>query len=408
MYYPAMHTKKLYIVMVGLPARGKSTIASRMRDSLTRDSIPARVFNNGKLRRKLTGIETSEASFYAPENREGVALREKIALINIERAKAFLTGKGRVAILDATNVTPKRREKIKALLSDHPIMFLECINEDHEILEANIARKICMPEFSHLDRDEAVRSFNKRIDFYKAIYRPLETEKNFIKLDSLNRRIIGEHIDEDIPFYDRLRDFLVTDVVKNLFLVRHGETYFNLENRIGGDSPLTSKGLEQARSLAGYFAGKTIPVIFTSKKLRTIQTAEPIKDLQDNCAIISLGEFDEINSGICECMTYGEIRLTMPHVHSERQKDKFHYVYPGGEGYATMKDRIDRGIKKAIYLSGVSQNIMIIGHRAVNRMILAHFLYRRTEDVPYTYIPQDKFYHIVATQNKKLFELKRF
>jgi len=73
-----------------------------------------------------------------------------------------------------------------------------------------------------------------------------------------------------------------------------------------------------------------------------------------------------------------------------------------------MKDRIDRGIKKAIYLSGVSQNIMIIGHRAVNRMILAHFLYRRTEDVPYTYIPQDKFYHIVATQNKKLFELKRF
>jgi len=140
MYYPAMHTKKLYIVMVGLPARGKSTIASRMRDSLTRDSIPARVFNNGKLRRKLTGIETSEASFYAPENREGVALREKIALINIERAKAFLTGKGRVAILDATNVTPKRREKIKALLSDHPIMFLECINEDHEILEANIAR----------------------------------------------------------------------------------------------------------------------------------------------------------------------------------------------------------------------------------------------------------------------------
>ncbi len=394
--------------MVGLPARGKSTIASRLRDNLTRDFISARVFNNGKLRRKLTGIETSEASFYAPENQEGVAIREKIAIINMERAREFLKGNGQVAILDATNVTPKRREKISAYLSDHPLMFLECINEDYEILEANIARKICMPEFGHLEKGEAIRSFNKRIDFYKAIYRPLETEKNFIKLDSLNRRIIGEHIDEDIPFYDRLRDFLVTDVVKNLFLVRHGETYFNLENRIGGDSPLTPKGLEQANSLARYFARRTIPVIFTSKKLRTIQTAKPIKELQENCFVISLEEFDEIYSGICECMSYEEIRLSMPHVHEERQKDKFHYVYQGGEGYATMKQRIDKGIKKALYLSGVSQNIMIIGHRAVNRMILAHFLFRRTEDVPYTYIPQDKFYHIIATQDKKLFELKRF
>jgi broad specificity phosphatase PhoE len=73
-----------------------------------------------------------------------------------------------------------------------------------------------------------------------------------------------------------------------------------------------------------------------------------------------------------------------------------------------MKDRIDRGIKKALYLSRPSDNIMIVGHRAVNRMILSHFLYRRTEDVPYIYIPQDRFYHIVATPDKKLFQLKTY
>jgi broad specificity phosphatase PhoE/predicted kinase len=403
-----MLPKKLYIVMVGLPARGKSTIASRLRDSLIRDSIPTRVFNNGQLRRRLTGIETSQASFYAPENREGVAIRENIARINMQRAKAYLADRGSVAILDATNVSSGRREKITEFLSDHPLLFLECINEDAEILEANVARKICTPEFSHLTKEEAFESFNQRIDFYKAIYTPLKDEKNYIKLDSLNRRILGERVGDDIPFYDRLRDFLVTDIVKNLFLVRHGETFYNLENRIGGDSPLTPRGIEQAKALARYFSRKHIPVIFTSKKLRTIETAEPIKELQDNCTIISLEEFNEINSGICECMSYEEIRNTMPHVHELRQKDKYHYVYPGGEGYASMKERIDRGIKKALYLSGISQNVMIIGHRAVNRMILAHFLYRRTEDVPYTYIPQDKFYHIVATQNKKLFELKKF
>jgi hypothetical protein len=51
---------------------------------------------------------------------------------------------------------------------------------------------------------------------------------------------------------------------------------------------------------------------------------------------------------------------------------------------------------------------MIVGHQAINRMILSHFLFRRTEDVPYIYIPQDQYFHIVSTQKKKLFELVRF
>ena len=141
---------------------------------------------------------------------------------------------------------------------------------------------------------------------------------------------------------------------------------------------------------------------------RTIQTAEPICRLQKDCTVIPLQEFNEINSGDCECMSYAEIRQNMPQVYRNRKKDKYNYVYPNGEGYVSMKKRIDSGIKKALYLSSNSQNIVIVGHRAANRMILSHFLYRRTEDVPYIYIPQDKFYHISATQDKKLFHLKRY
>ena len=98
----------------------------------------------------------------------------------------------------------------------------------------------------------------------------------------------------------------------------------------------------------------------------------------------------------------------MPRIYLERKKDKYNYVYPQGEGYVTMQERIALGIKKALYLSSPSNHIMIIGHRAVNRMILSHFLFRRKEDVPYIYIPQDKFYYISSTQNKKVFQLKRF
>ena len=403
-----MKKEKLYIVMVGLPARGKSTIASKLRDNLVKDGIHARIFNNGNLRRRFREKDTSHPEFYDPGNLEGVALREKIALMNISRAQKYLGRNGQVAILDATNVSVQRRNKIRSLLQDHPLLFLECINNDQEILESSIVRKTMLPEFEGMSQDEAVDAFKKRIRYYENIYTTLNTEPHFIKLDSLNNQVTQEQVPVEIPFYDRIRDFLVMDTVRNLFLIRHGETFFNLADRIGGDSELTENGYAQAEALARYFRTRKIPIIFTSTKKRTIQTAEPIKRLRNGASIIPLKEFDEIDSGVCECMSYEEIRSKMPDVYSERKEDKYNYIYPRGEGYVSMKERVDRGIKKTLYLSKNSENIMIIGHRAVNRMILSHFLYRRQEDVPYIYIPQDKFYHIVSTQDKKLFQLKSY
>lgn len=403
-----MKNQSLYIAMVGLPARGKSTIATKLKENLMYDSVKTRIFNNGNLRRKMIRTNTSDARFFDPKNQEGVAIREKIAIINMNRAQRFLNDGGQVAILDATNVSQARRKKILSVLNDHPILFIECINDDKEILEASIQRKSDMAEFGHLTREAAIQGFKERISYYDSIQEPFRTEKNFIKLDSLNNKIIHEEIAIDLPYHDLIRDFLVTDTVKHLFLIRHGETYFNLEDRIGGDSELTENGWAQARTLAEYFKKKRIPLIFTSEKKRTIQTAEPIRDDQKNCTIIPLKEFNEIDSGLCECMTYEEIRLQKPEVYAARKKDKYKYVYPKGEGYISMQDRINRGIKKALYLSDPMDNIMIVGHRAVNRMILSHFLFRRTEDVPYIYIPQDKFYYISSTQNKKLFQLKSY
>jgi len=394
--------------MVGLPARGKSTIATKLKESLMNDSVKTRIYNNGDLRRKIVRTNTSDARFYDPNNREGVAIREKIALLNIKRAQKFLNDGGQVAILDATNVSHERREKILSLLSDHPILFIECINEDKEILDASIMRKTDMAEFGHLTREAAIQGFKERISYYHSIQKPLRGERNFIKLDSLNNKIIQEEIAIDLPYHDQIRDFLVTDTVKHLFLIRHGETHFNLEDRIGGDSELTENGWSQAKTLAHYFQKKKVPLIFTSEKKRTIQTAEPIRDQQENCTIILLEEFNEIDSGLCECMTYEEIEIQKPQVYYARKKDKYNYIYPEGEGYVSMQDRINRGIKKALYLSDPLDNIMIVGHRAANRMILSHFLFRRTEDVPYIYIPQDKFYYISSTQNKKLFQLKSY
>ena len=403
-----MKAKKLYVVLVGLPARGKSTIGKRLRENLVRDSIRTRIFNNGDLRRKMISENTSYPGFFDPDNEEGAGIREKIALINMGKARDYLQKRGHVAILDATNISLERRKKIRAQLNDHPILFIECINNDEDILEASILRKVAKPEFDFLTREEAYQSFKERISYYLPMYTPMEQERNFIKLDSLNNKILQEEKGEGLPHYDQIRDFLVTDTVKSLYLVRHSETYFNLEDRIGGDSELTEGGKSQAGAMAAFFKTKKIPLIFTSLKQRTIQTAEPIRDMQPHCTLIPLAEFNEIDAGVCECKSYEEIATEMPQVYSARKRDKYNYVYPEGEGYITMRDRIGRGIKKALYLSDISSNIMIIGHRATNRMILSHFLFRRQEDVPYIYVPQDKFYLISITQNKKLFQLKGY
>lgn len=400
--------EKLYIVMVGLPARGKSTLAIRLLETFTKNQIPTRIFNNGNLRRKYRVADTSFADFYRPDNREAMELRKRFALINMQRARDYLRNKGDVAILDATNVSRERRELIEEHLRDHPILYVECINGDEEILGLSILEKIKNKEFAAFTPEAAIGEFTQRIAYYEMIYAPLKVERNFIRIDSLHNRILEEKVLDGIALYSRIRDFLVTDVVKNLFLIRHTETFFNVQDRIGGDPALTPRGMEQAKALGRFFKNRKIAYIFTSKKIRTIQTAEPIAAQQRNCTIIPLREFNEIDGGICEGMTYQEIQDKRPEVYYAREADKYNYSYPGGEGYASMKQRIEVGIKKAFFLNHHADNIMIIGHRAVNRMILSHFLYRREEDVPYIYVPQDKFYHITATQDKKLFEMKKY
>ena len=77
---------KLYIMMVGLPGRGKSTVAARLCQALTEEGIKTRVFNNGELRRRHFGAESSLPYFYHPENEDGRSRRERLAVINAENA----------------------------------------------------------------------------------------------------------------------------------------------------------------------------------------------------------------------------------------------------------------------------------------------------------------------------------
>ena len=69
----------------------------------------------------------------------------------------------------------------------------------------------------------------------------------------------------------------------NLYVVRHGETQFNIEKRYAGqtDVPLNETGIEQAKELAKKLEGEPFDVIVTSSLLRAKMTAEQIAEY--NC-----------------------------------------------------------------------------------------------------------------------------
>ena len=60
-----------------------------------------------------------------------------------------------------------------------------------------------------------------------------------------------------------------------LYTVRHGETEWNIVNRICGrtDIPLTENGVEQAKETAENLKGTHIDLVLVSPMLRARQTA---------------------------------------------------------------------------------------------------------------------------------------
>ena len=395
--------QKLYVAMVGLPARGKSTLARRIRDGLMAEDIQARLFNNGDLRRSLMGAESTNPDFYHPNNAAGREAREMICRRNMDLARNWLAEGGEVAILDATNVSRARRRMIESTLTDYPVLFVECVNEDQLLLTASIRRKTTLPEYAAYSEEEALQSFMKRIGYYETIYEPLEDEKFWLCVDSTANRILAERPCEGSPFYPAIREIVVSAWVHCLYLVRHGQTEFNVRGRIGGDPPLTAKGRAQAEALAQHMRQKEIDWVFTSTRLRSHETAAPLLAERPAAHIMAFKEFNEIWAGDCEGMLYSEIREKMPQVTAGRNANKFSYAYPNGESYAMLGERVQRGLRRALFLAGDTP-LVIVGHQAINRVLLSLFLRQRSEDVPYIYIPQNQYYHISLTPRRKVFE----
>lgn len=86
-----------------------------------------------------------------------------------------------------------------------------------------------------------------------------------------------------------------------VYLVRHGETEWNAARRIQGqsDSPLTAKGLFQARQVAERVRKEGITHVITSDLGRTRHTAQIIADAC-GCEVIEEPRLRELHMGVLE------------------------------------------------------------------------------------------------------------
>ncbi len=86
-----------------------------------------------------------------------------------------------------------------------------------------------------------------------------------------------------------------------VYLVRHGETQWNAERRIQGqsDSPLTAKGEQQAKQVAERAKALGITHVIASDLGRTQRTAEIIADLC-GCEITLDARLRELDMGVLE------------------------------------------------------------------------------------------------------------
>jgi probable phosphoglycerate mutase len=158
-----------------------------------------------------------------------------------------------------------------------------------------------------------------------------------------------------------------------IYLVRHGETAWNVAGRQQGhlNSPLTPKGIAQAQAV-----GRTLRQLLPGGRAFCIE-ASPLERARRTAALIC-AELDipaqavavsplliEHHLGVWRGLTYAEIDERYPGARREREASKWDYRVQGGESYALVSDRAKQ------WLSARRPDLVIIAvtHEMISRTI---------------------------------------
>jgi broad specificity phosphatase PhoE len=234
-----------------------------------------------------------------------------------------------------------------------------------------------------MDPDRAVADFRARLAYYEKSYEPIdEPERSWIRVVDVGRQVVLNGIRGYLPA--RIAFFVANLHLEQrpILLVRHGESRFNTERRIGGDPGLTVRGagfaVRLAEELDRRFGPLPIP-IFTSTLRRTVDTAAVLH--RPTRAVRNL---DEIDAGIYDGWTYADVEHRAPEEWSARAADKLRYRYPRGESYEDVIQRLEPVI---LSLEQQRGPVLVITHTAVFRCLYGYFTEKTPEECPFLDAP---------------------
>jgi broad specificity phosphatase PhoE len=149
-----------------------------------------------------------------------------------------------------------------------------------------------------------------------------------------------------------------------VYLIRHGESVFNAEGRIQGqtDIPLSDFGRQQAAVLAKALNPLSIDAIYASPLRRAMETAQPIAELL-RLPIRTDERLKEIHAGIFQGLLWSEIDARHGAEASKWREYDPDFVIPGGESRRQLMHR-GRAALDAVCAAGHKQPI-IVAHGGV-------------------------------------------
>lgn len=173
------------------------------------------------------------------------------------------------------------------------------------------------------------------------------------------------------------------DLPRILF-VRHGETDWNVEGRLQGqtDIPLNALGRYQSEDVARRLT-KLLDDTATSRWIvsplgRTRETAEIARQSLglDPTSYTTEERLKEITFGVWEGNTWAELRGKFPTAEAERDKNKWGYIPPKGESYEMLVDRLRP------WLESLTDEVVVVSHGGVARALMAMIADVSSQEAP--------------------------
>lgn len=160
--------------------------------------------------------------------------------------------------------------------------------------------------------------------------------------------------------------------MKELLLIRHGQTDWNVAKKIMGRKPipLNETGRKQAERLAGYLSANPIDICFSSPVLRALETAEILCAPQKLKPVLR-EELAEIDYGSWVDLSFAEVHQNHSEAWAQYRADPNDLVFPGGESIQAVAQRMNFLVDEALKVYP-GKRVAMVSHADVLKFAIAY------------------------------------